>query len=184
MIGKLKIFIIIVLAVFLMILFFQNKKINQQNAALTLINKTLKDNEQLRVEVERGQIIILNRKTTGQTGKNTDVIEKKGIYTPPEGKAVISQDLTGKVTIQNTNKGFCIEPGLAGQVDTSGELSLGFSLRVAYWDRYGIGGGINTKLRPYAFIDRRIDDFIKFANNTTVGMFYDGGAGVFIAVFF
>jgi len=182
--NAIKYFVIIVLAALLLITFLDNKKLNTENAALTLANKTLKDNEQLRVEIDKGQIIVLNRASTATGGQADDKIEKKAIYTPPEGKAVISQDISGKVTITNKNKGFCINPAIAGQISTDSELSVGLNLRLFFWDRWGGGAGVNTKLKPYAFCDRRIDDFIRFAKNTTVGVFYDGSVGVFIGVFF
>ena len=182
--NTLKTFAIICLAILLLLVFLDNKKLTKANATLTLANKTLKDNEQMRVEIDKGQIIVLNRTQNVGGGDSKPETEKRAIYTPPEGQAVISQDVSGKVTITNKNKGFCLSPAISGQAATDGEFSVGLNMRLFFWDRWGGGAGINTKLKPFAFIDRRIDDYVKFARNTTVGVFYDGSAGVFIGVFF
>lgn len=176
--------IIIILAVPLYLILLENKKLNTANTALTLANKTLKENENLRVEIDNGNITVLSRTQNAENGDVSKETKKQAIYTPPEGQAAISQDTKGNITITNKNKGFCLEPAISGQAATDGKLSVGLNIRLFFWNRYGGGAGINTKLKPYAFIDRRIDDFIGFCKNTTVGVFYDGSAGVFIGVFF
>ena len=59
--SKLKWFVIIILAVLLCLVLLENKKLNTSNTALSLANKTLKENENLRVEVDKGNIIVLSR---------------------------------------------------------------------------------------------------------------------------
>jgi hypothetical protein len=56
--------------------------------------------------------------------------------------------------------------------------------RLAYWDRYGLGLGLSQS-GVNIFFDRRVDDFIPFMSNSTVGLFLDrNNTGLKLSTFF
>lgn len=157
--------------------YLNTKKIDKLQTNITLItdeNSALWEKLKEKFTISHGKII--------QQTKVQDKIITKIVYLPPESSATITTNTDGQSSLTIQNKGFTFKPS-ASFISTS-ELLGGLSCRFLFWDRYGLGAGLNSKIRPYVYADRRISDFIPFAENTAIGVCYDGSVGLIISLFF
>ena len=150
--------------------YLNNKKIDK----LTLENNQLSEDLKMKTVVYKDKLVYQVR----ENEKVKTVIK----YLPPESSATITTNTDGQSSLIIKNKGFTFKPS-ASFISTS-ELLGGLSCRFLFWDRYGLGIGLNSKIRPYIYADRRISDFIPFAENTAIGVCYDGSFGLIISLFF
>jgi hypothetical protein len=140
---------------------------------LTIENATLSEDLKSKTTIYKDKVIYQTRI------KEKVVTQIK--YLPPEGQATITVDNNNQTTLTVKEKGFCIYPAFQGIASKT--LQIGLGVRLAYWDRYGLGLGLSNEIKPYLYIDRRISDFIPFCQNTSVGISYDGGVGLIVSVF-
>lgn len=150
--------------------YLNTKKIDK----LTIENSKLADDLKMKTVIYKDKVVYQVR----ENEKIKTVIK----YLPPESSATITTNTDGQSALTIRNKGFCFKPS-ASFISTS-EFLGGLSCRFLFWDRYGLGAGLNSKMRPYIYADRRISDFIPFAENTAIGVCYDGEFGVIISLFF
>ena len=140
---------------------------------LTIENATLSEDLKSKTTIYKDKIIYQTR------------IKEKVVthikYLPPEGQATITVDNNNQTILTVKEKGFCIYPAIQGIASKT--LQIGLGVRLAYWNRYGLGLGLSNEIKPYLYIDRRISDFIPFFQNTSVGISYDGGVGLIVSVF-
>jgi len=150
--------------------YINNKKIDK----LTIENSQLSEDLKMKTVIYKDKIVYQIR----ENEKIKTVVK----YLPPESSATITTDIDGQSSLSIQNKGFTFEP--AASFISNSEFLGGLSFRLLFWDRYGAGIGLNSKIRPYIYADRRISDFIPFAQNTTIGVCYDGDFGLIISLFF
>jgi len=150
--------------------YLNTKKIEK----LTIENSKLADDLKMKTVIYKDKVIFQVR----EKEKIKTVIK----YLPPESSATITTNTNGQSALIIKNKGFTFKPS-ASFISTS-ELLGGLSCRFLFWDRYGLGIGLNSRLRPYIYADRRISDFVPFAENTAIGVCYDGSLGLIISLFF
>lgn len=140
---------------------------------LTIENATLSEDLKSKTAIYKDKVIYQTRI------KEKVVTQIK--YLPPEGQATITVDNNNQTILTVKQKGFCIYPAIQGIASKT--LQIGLGVRLAYWNRYGLGLGLSNEIKPYLYIDRRISDFIPFCQNTSVGISYDGGVGLIVSVF-
>ena len=150
--------------------YLNTKKIDK----LTIENSKLADDLKMKTVIYKDKVVFQVR----ENEKIKTVIK----YLPPESSATITTNTDGQSSLIIKNKGFTFKPS-ASFISTS-ELLGGLSCRLLFWDRYGLGIGLNSKIRPYVYADRRISDFVPFAENTAIGVCYDGSFGLIISLFF
>lgn len=108
-------------------------------------------------------------------------------YVPQEGSAEITQSTDGNNTELRVNAlGWTFRPALVGLIGKEPQIGLG--ARLFYWNRYGAGAGLGfsrENISPFIFADRRIDDFIPFFYNSSLGAgaAYQNQSFSFIATF-
>lgn len=150
--------------------YLNTKKIDK----LTIENSKLADDLKMKTVIYKDKVVFQVR----EKEKIKTVIK----YLPPESSAIITTDLNNQSSLVIKNKGFTFKPS-ASFISTS-ELLGGLSCRFLFWDRYGLGIGLNSQIRPYIYADRRISDFVPFAENTAIGVCYDGSFGLIVSLFF
>lgn len=166
--------IIYIILAFGIIYFAVSNKINQNKIdKLTIENATLSEDLKNKTTIYKDKVIYQTRI------KEKIVTQIK--YLPPEGQAIITVDNNNQTILTVKQKGFCIYPAIQGLASKT--LQIGLGVRIAYWNRYGLGLGLSNEIKPYLYIDRRISDFIPFCRNTSVGISYDGGVGLIVSVF-
>jgi hypothetical protein len=157
-----------------------NYILNNRNDKLTIENTTISAENMVLWEKLKSKTVIYKDKIIQQI-KYQDRIITVIKYLPPEGQAIITVDNNNQTTLTVKQKGFCIYPAFQGIASKT--LQIGLGVRLAYWNRYGLGLGLSNEIKPYLYIDRRISDFIPFMQNTAVGVSYDGNIGVIVSVF-
>lgn len=150
--------------------YLNTKKIDK----LTIENSKLADDLKMKTVVYKDKVVFQVR----ENEKIKTVIK----YLPPESSATITTDINNQSALIIKNKGFTFKPSASFILNS--ELLGGLSCRFLFWDRYGLGIGLNSKIRPYVYADRRISDFIPFAENTAIGVCYNGSFGLIISLFF
>ena len=134
-------------------------------------------------ESQAARVVVKDNKLTA-TVRHTDGSVKTEVkYVPPEGKAEVVQPTDGTTEISVKRAGFTFRPAVQGLVGK--ELKAGLGARLAYFDRYGAGVGLDSDLEGYLFVDRRLDDLTGLLKNTTVGLYGGRGRlGVLVGVYF
>jgi len=168
------IFVIVVISIFFLIFSLKYNSLLKQRDNLILTNSKLEEGLVNKIKISKTQIVV----QTKYKDKIVTVIK----YLPPEGSAAIATTDLGETLVDIKNKGFTLTPSASFLMNK--DFYAGLSLRLFFWDRYGCGIGFSSILKPYGFLDRRIDDFIPFMQNTSVGIFYDGSIGLQLSVYF
>ena len=161
--------ILIYLLIIVVVLFGVDHYLNQRKINDLLVqNKALDQSLKMSFEITPSRQIIYKTRTI--KGEVKTVIK----YLPPEGSAEVTQSSDGENTELHINaRGFVFEPALVGLI--AREPQIGAGARLVYWDRYGAGAGLGlsnevSKLSPFIYADRRIDDFIPFLHNSALGI--------------
>lgn len=134
-------------------------------------------------ESQAARIVVKDNKMTATVRQADGTVKTEVKYLPPEGKAEVVQPTVGTTEISVKRAGFTFRPAVQGLVGK--DLKGGLGARLAYFDRYGAGVGLDTDLEGYLFVDRRLDDLTGLLKNTTVGLY--GGRwrlGVLVGVYF
>lgn len=143
---------------------------------LTETSATLPAGQQATVKVADNKVITTVRRQDGTVAARVQ-------YAPPEGSVNVVQPLAGPATVRVKRAGFTFRPVAQGLLGS--DIKAGLGARLAYFDRYGAGVGLDQNAAPYVFADRRVDDLVGIFKNTTVGVFGGPrGAGVMLGVYF
>lgn len=117
------------------------------------------------------------------------IIKTERIYLPPESDLSVSVDTSGKVHLSYRKWGFCFRPFLMGGLGIN-DWFVGLGIRFAFWNRWGLYGGLTSfhreRLGTPIGIDYRLDKF-SFLSNSRMGINYDiknRAIGVDFGVFF
>ena len=172
--NKLLIFVIVIISIFFLIFSLKYNSLLKQRDNLILTNSKLEEGLVNKVKITKTQIVV----QTKYKDKIITVIK----YLPPEGNATIATTDLGETLVDIKNKGFTLTPSASFLMNK--DFYAGLSLRLFFWNRYGCGIGFSSILKPYGFLDRRIDDFVPFMQNTSFGIFYDGSIGLQVSVYF
>lgn len=134
-------------------------------------------------ESQAARIVVKDNKMTATVRQADGSVKTDVKYVPPEGRAEVLQPTDGPAEISIKRAGFTFRPAVQGLVGK--ELKAGLGARLAYFDRYGAGVGLDTDLEGYLFVDRRLDDLTGLLKNTTVGL-YGGRSriGLLVGVYF
>ena len=157
-------------------LLFSNWWRGRQIDKLAAQSGTLPDSQSARVVVKDNKLTATVRQADG-------TVKTQVKYVPPEGRAEVVQPTEGPAEITVKRAGFTFRPAVQGLIGQ--ELKGGLGARLAYFDRYGAGVGLDTNLEGYLFVDRRLDDLTGLLKNTTVGLY--GGRkrmGLMVGVYF
>lgn len=128
-------------------------------------------------------VVVKDNKLTATVRQPDGTVKTEVKYLPPEGRAEVVQPTDGATEISVKRAGFTFRPAVQGLLGK--ELKAGLGARLAYFDRYGAGVGLDTDLEGYLFIDRRLDDLTGLLKNTTVGLYGGRGRlGVLVGVYF
>jgi len=166
--------LIYIILIFGLIYFGVSNKINQNKIDnLTITNSILSEDLKAKTVIYKDKVVFQTR--------YKDKVITKVEYLPPESHTTIITDNNNQTTLNIQKKGFCLLPAINGIA--SEHLQLGFGARFVYWNRYGLGLGLSSEIKPYLYIDRRVSDFIPFLQNSTVGVSYDGNIGFIVSVF-
>jgi len=167
-------YIIIALVCFLTFFIVQNKLNKDKLDTLMLENRTLSDQLQASISINNGKVTILYR--------DREKIKYVDRYLPPEGDGTINIGTDGTIEVNVKDKGFTFLPQLGLGVASSVHPQV--AARLAYWNRYGLGLGLSSD-GVNLFFDRRVDDFIPFMNNSTIGVYIDrNNTGLKLSTFF
>lgn len=172
--NKILFFIIIIISICLGLFALKYNILLKEKNYLILNNSKLEKGLVNKVNISKTQIVV----QTKYKDKIVTVIK----YLPPEGSATIATTDLGETLVDIKNKGFTLTPSASFLMNK--DFYAGLSLRLFFWNRYGCGIGFSSILKPYGFLDRRIDDFVPFMQNTSVGIFYDGSIGLQLSVYF
>ena len=157
-------------------LLFSNWYKGRQIDKLAAQSGMLADSQAARVEIKGNKLTATVRQADGS-------VKTEVKYVPPEGKAEVAQPIEGPAEISVKRAGFTFRPAVQGLVGKESKAGLG--VRVAYFNRYGAGVGLDTDLDIYLFADRRLDDVAGFLKNTSAGVYgARGKAGLMIGVYF
>lgn len=128
------------------------------------------------------QVVIKANKLTAKVRQPDGSVKATVKYVPPEGTVEVVRPTQEAETIRVKRAGFTFRPAVQGLLGN--EVKAGLGARLAYFDRYGAGVGLDQNAAPYVFADRRLDDFTGLLRNTTAGVFVgQGRAGVLIGVY-
>ena len=156
-------------------LLFSNWYKARQLDKLTAKTATLPENT-------AAQVVIKANKLTAKVRQPDGSVKATVKYVPPEGTVEVVRPTQGAETIRVKRAGFTFRPAVQGLLGN--EIKAGLGARLAYFDRYGAGVGLDQKAAPYVFADRRLDDFTGLLRNTTAGVFVGSGrVGVLIGVY-
>ena len=134
-------------------------------------------------ESQAARVVVKDNKLTATVRQPDGAVKTDVKYVPPEGRAEVLQPTDGATEISVKRAGFTFRPAVYGLVGK--ELKAGLGARLAYFDRYGAGVGLDTDLEGYLFVDRRLDDLTGLLKNTTVGLYGGRGRlGVLVGVYF
>ena len=132
---------------------------------------------------QAARVVLKDNKLTATVRLADGSIKTEVKYVPPEGKAEVVQPEGGAAEISVKRAGLTFRPAVQGLLGK--ELKAGLGVRLAYFDRYGAGVGLDTDLDGYLFVDRRLDDLTGLLKNTTVGLYGGRGRiGVLVGVYF
>ena len=133
-------------------------------------------------ESTAAQVVIKANKITAKVRQPDGSVKATVKYVPPEGTVEVVRPTHGAETIRVKRAGFTFRPAVQGLLGN--EIKAGLGARLAYFDRYGAGVGLDQNAAPYVFADRRLDDFTGLLRNTTAGVFVGSGrVGVLIGVY-
>lgn len=157
-------------------LLFSNWYKARQLDKLTAKTATLPENTAARVVIKANKLTAKLRQPDGSVKATVK-------YVPPEGSVNVVQPLAGPATVRVKRAGFTFRPAVQGLLGS--DIKAGLGVRLAYFDRYGAGVGLDQTAAPYVFADRRLDDLTGLLHNTTAGVY--GGprsAGIMLGVYF
>ena len=127
-------------------------------------------------------MVVKANKLTAKVRQPDGSVKATVKYVPPEGTVEVVRHTQGAETIRVKRAGFTFRPAVQGLLGN--EVKAGLGARLAYFDRYGAGVGLDQNAAPYVFADRRLDDFTGLLRNTTAGVFVGSGrVGVLIGVY-
>ena len=133
-------------------------------------------------ETTAAQVVIKANKLTAKVRQPDGSVKATVKYVPPEGTVEVVRPTQGAETIRVKRAGFTFRPAVQGLLGN--EIKAGLGARLAYFDRYGAGVGLDQNAAPYVFADRRLDDFTGLLRNTTAGVFVgQGRVGMLIGVY-
>lgn len=133
-------------------------------------------------ESTAAQVVIKANKITAKVRQPDGSVKATVKYVPPEGTVEVVRPTQGAETIRVKRAGFTFRPAVQGLLGS--DIKAGLGARLAYFDRYGAGVGLDQNAAPYVFADRRLDDFTGLLRNTTAGVFVGSGrVGVLIGVY-
>lgn len=133
-------------------------------------------------ETTAAQVVVKANKLTAKVRQPDGSVKATVKYVPPEGTVEVVRPTQGAETIRVKRAGFTFRPAVQGLLGS--DIKAGLGARLAYFDRYGAGVGLDQKAAPYVFADRRLDDFTGLLRNTTAGVFVGSGrVGVLIGVY-
>lgn len=156
-------------------LLFSNWYKARQLDKLTAKTATLPKNTAAQVVIKANKLMAKVRQPDGSVKSTVK-------YVPPEGTVEVVRPTQGTETIRVKRAGFTFRPAVQGLLGN--EVKAGLGARLAYFDRYGAGVGLDQNAAPYVFADRRLDDFTGLLRNTTAGVFVgQGRVGVLIGVY-
>lgn len=156
-------------------LLFSNWYKARQLDKLTARTATLPENTAAQVVVKANK---LTAKVRQPDGSVKDTVK----YVPPEGTVEVVRPTQGAETIRVKRAGFTFRPAVQGLLGS--DIKAGLGVRLAYFDRYGAGVGLDQTAAPYVFADRRLDDLTGLLHNTNAGVFVGSGrVGVLIGVY-
>ena len=136
--------VIIIMALLIAFLSWQNNRKNDAIDQLNIKNNTLAADLKLKVN---GNTVIYRDK---------EKIVK--IYVPTEGGIIVKEpDKNGNVVVVVKNKGFTMKPGFGAYY--TGKFDGALDLKLAFWSRYS--GGLGSTLdSPYVWMSRHVDDLV------------------------
>ena len=133
-------------------------------------------------ETTAAQVVVKANKLTAKVRQPDGSVKATVKYVPPEGSVEVVRPTQGAETIRVKRAGFTFRPAVQGLLGS--DIKAGLGARLAYFDRYGAGVGLDQNAAPYVFADRRLDDFTGLLRNTTAGVFVGSGrVGVLIGVY-
>ncbi len=133
-------------------------------------------------ESTAAQVVVKANKLTSKVRQPDGSVKATVKYVPPEGSVEVVRPTQGTETIRVKRAGFTFRPAVQGLLGS--DIKAGLGARLAYFDRYGAGVGLDQNAAPYVFADRRLDDFTGLLRNTTAGVFVGSGrVGVLIGVY-
>ena len=133
-------------------------------------------------ETTAAQVVVKANKLTAKVRQPDGSVKATVKYVPPEGSVEVVRPTQGAETIRVKRAGFTFRPAVQGLLGS--DIKAGLGARLAYFDRYGAGVGLDQKAAPYVFADRRLDDFTGLLRNTTAGVFVgQGRVGMLIGVY-
>lgn len=133
-------------------------------------------------ESTAAQVVVKANKLTAKVRQPDGSVKATVKYVPPEGTVEVVRPTQGAETIRVKRAGFTFRPAVQGLLGN--EIKAGLGARLAYFDRYGAGVGLDQNAAPYVFADRRLDDFTGLLRNTTAGVFVgQGRVGMLIGVY-
>lgn len=132
---------------------------------------------------QAARVVLKDNKLTATVRLADGSIKTEVKYVPPEGKAEVVQPEGGAAEIAVKRAGLTFRPAVQGLLGK--ELKAGLGVRLAYFDRYGAGVGLDTDMDGYLFVDRRLDDLTGLLKNTSAGVYgARGKVGLMIGVYF
>ena len=133
-------------------------------------------------ETTAAQVVVKANKLTAKVRQPDGSVKATVKYVPPEGSVEVVRPTQGAETIRVKRAGFTFRPAVQGLLGS--DIKAGLGARLAYFDRYGAGVGLDQNAAPYVFADRRLDDFTGLLRNTTAGVFVgQGRVGMLIGVY-
>ena len=133
-------------------------------------------------ESTAAQVVVKANKLTAKVRQPDGSVKATVKYVPPEGTVEVVRPTQGAETIRVKRAGFTFRPAVQGLLGD--EIKAGLGARLAYFDRYGAGVGLDQNAAPYVFADRRLDDLTGLLHNTTAGVFVgQGRVGVLIGIY-
>lgn len=133
-------------------------------------------------ESTAAQVVVKANKLTAKVRQPDGSVKATVKYVPPEGTVEVVRPTQGAETIRVKRAGFTFRPAVQGLLGN--EIKAGLGARLAYFDRYGAGVGLDQNAAPYVFADRRLDDLTGLLHNTTAGVFVgQGRVGVLIGIY-
>lgn len=128
------------------------------------------------------QVVIKANKLTAKVRRPDGSVKATVKYVPPEGTVEVVRPTQEAETIRVKRAGFTFRPAVQGLLGS--DIKAGLGARLAYFDRYGAGVGLDQTATPYVFADRRLDDLTGLLHNTTAGVFVGSGrVGLLIGVY-
>jgi len=146
-----------------------------------ITEKLIKNNYKYSLLYKKSKLYVVQKKDN-QISQNT-------IYVPSEGSVSVIQvsSTTSPSTIKPNivnevievssdtyviikKGGFCFSPSLSLLINS--KTTFGLGSRFVYYNNYGVGIGISSKLDLYSYFDLKLDRIFPIFSNTSVGMYY------------